>query len=109
MNRRHLAIFVLMLVTVAVIHASYDAWESRGNSQLSSATTPPAPTDDLCTACGPIKGAKPLSPTAGKKSEVPRVIDVSGLEPFEVDTPKKSLTSLTPSGFTPPPAARPSN
>jgi hypothetical protein len=108
MGRRHLLVFALLIVSVAAVHAGWEAWHAQTRPAAASAS--PGDSSTVCTACGPMRGAKPTKLADHKNSTAgSHAIDITGLEPYEVDTPHSPIISPTVEGFVPPPSTRPSN
>jgi hypothetical protein len=102
MERRRLLVFLLLVVLAAALHAGWEAWESYAYPGKEQATSSGS-ADSVCTACGPMRGAKPAASPAGNKRAVTTAstVDINGLEPFEVDTPHSPPISSAGNGFTP--------
>jgi hypothetical protein len=107
MGRRHLLVFALLIFSVAAAHAAWEAWESHGKPAIAGASPG---SSKVCTACG-MKDAKTMkSPAAPKKPATnSHTVDINGLEPYEVDTPRTPIISPAVEGFVPPPSTRPNN
>ncbi len=108
MGRRHALIFALLIFSVAVVHAGWEAWHAQMKPAAANAS--PGDPSTVCTVCGPIRTGKPLKLADHKKSSSgSHAVDITGLEPYEVNTPRTPLISPAGENFVPPPATRPSN
>src|SRR5690349_2574466 len=106
MGRRHALIFALLIFSVAAVHAGWEAWHAQSKP---AAAPSPGDSSTVCTVCGPIRTGKPARPADHKSSSSsPHTIDITGLEPYEVDTPRSPIISPAAEGFVPPPSTRPS-
>jgi hypothetical protein len=104
MGRRHALIFALLIFSVAAVHAGWEAWHEQTKP---AANASPGDSSTVCTVCGPIRTGKPAKPK--NSSSGSHTVDITGLEPYEVDTPHSPIISPAAEGFVPPPATRPNN
>jgi hypothetical protein len=107
MDRRHLLVFALLIFSVAVAHAAWQAWESH--SKPATAGASPGSSSKVCTACGLKDSKAAKTPAAPQPATSPHRVDINGLEPYEVDTPRTPIISPAVEGFVPPPSTRPNN